>query len=151
MNLVDDLRRDLGYAFRTFRRAPLAALTIVATVALGLGLVAVVFTVYNMFFLRVDAVRNPGELFAVERLQARRRERRDTVSRVPTTTRCAARPTSSLMRSRCRVRDPNLTRIEGRAAIAVLVSGNFFQVLGVQAALGRSLIPGDDERFAGRR
>ena len=38
---VDDLARDILYAFRTFRRAPLAALTIVATVALGLGLVAV--------------------------------------------------------------------------------------------------------------
>ena len=63
---VDDLRRDIPYAFRTFHRAPLAALTIVATVALGLGLVAVVFTVYNIFFLRVDAVRSPGELFAVE-------------------------------------------------------------------------------------
>src|ERR687898_1583954 len=63
--LVNDLRRDIGYAFRTFRRAPLAALTIVATVALGLGLVAVVFTVYNVVLLRVDAVQSPGELFAV--------------------------------------------------------------------------------------
>ena len=36
---VDDLARDILYAFRTFRRAPLAALTIVATVGLGLGLV----------------------------------------------------------------------------------------------------------------
>ena len=34
---VDDLARDILYAFRTFRRAPLTALTIVATVALGLG------------------------------------------------------------------------------------------------------------------
>ena len=63
---VDDLTRDILYAFRTFRRAPLAALTIVATVALGLGLVAVVFTVYNILFLRADAVRSPGELFAVD-------------------------------------------------------------------------------------
>src|SRR5262245_16336239 len=60
---VDVLARDVSYAFRTFRRAPLAALTIVATVALGLGLVAAVFTFYNAFFHRVDAVQNPGELF----------------------------------------------------------------------------------------
>src|SRR5262245_61002844 len=64
---VDALLRDIAYAFRTFRRAPLAALTIVSTVALGLGLVTVVFVVYNVLFLRVDAVRNPGELFAVQR------------------------------------------------------------------------------------
>jgi hypothetical protein len=63
----DAVAQDVHYAFRTFRRAPLAALTIVATVAVGLGLVAVVFTVFSTFFLRPDAVRNPGELFAIER------------------------------------------------------------------------------------
>src|SRR5688500_3835700 len=63
--VVDDLVRDILYACRTFRRAPLAALTIVATVALGLGLVAVVFTVYNILFLRADAVRCPDVLYAV--------------------------------------------------------------------------------------
>src|ERR687896_2227402 len=59
IGVVDDLMRDVLYAFRTFRRAPLAALTIVATVAVGLGLIAVVFTFYSALFLRVDAVRNP--------------------------------------------------------------------------------------------
>src|SRR5688572_31885753 len=48
---VEDLVRDIQYAFRTFRRAPLAAFTIVATVALGLGLVTAVFEVYNTFLL----------------------------------------------------------------------------------------------------
>jgi hypothetical protein len=43
-----------------------------------------------------------------------------------------------------------LTRIDGRLALSSLVTGNFFQVLGVQAALGRPLLPGDDEQFAGR-
>ena len=107
MNLVDDLTRDIRYAFRTFRRAPLAALTIVATVALGLGLVAVVFTVYNIFFLRADAVRSPGELFAVELKQRMDPTTNRTLcSRGPTTTRCAARPASSLMPLRCDRPDP---------------------------------------------
>src|ERR671918_698524 len=66
VGFVDDLTRDVLYAFRTFRRAPLAALTVIATVAFGLGLVAVVFTVYNFLMLRVDAVQSPGELFAVK-------------------------------------------------------------------------------------
>src|SRR5688572_9072970 len=66
---VEDCVRDILYAFRTFRRAPLAALTIVTTVALGLGLVAVVFTLFNIAMFRVDAVRNAVELFAVERPQ----------------------------------------------------------------------------------
>ena len=36
---IDNTIGDLQYAIRTFRRAPLAALTIVVTVAIGLGLV----------------------------------------------------------------------------------------------------------------
>src|SRR5688572_26094292 len=52
---VDVTIRDVLYALRTFRRAPLAAVTIVATVALGLGLLAVVFTIFNLMVFRVDA------------------------------------------------------------------------------------------------
>jgi hypothetical protein len=59
-SFIDALVRDVSYAFRTFHRAPLAALTIVATIALGLGLVAAVFTLFSAVFLRVDAVS--GEL-----------------------------------------------------------------------------------------
>src|SRR5882672_5702668 len=53
---VDNTIGDIQYALRTFRRAPLAALTIVVTVAIGLGLVAVLFTVLNvlLFFFFND-------------------------------------------------------------------------------------------------
>src|SRR5690348_5594976 len=64
---IDGVLRDLRYACRSFLRAPLAALTIVITIGVGLGLVAVVFTILNAFVFRVDAVQNPDELFAVER------------------------------------------------------------------------------------
>ena len=141
---------DILYAFRRFRREPLAALTVVATVALGLGLVAVVFTVYNLLLLRPDAVRSPDELFA---LTLQRWTGPDTDEDVP-----LAHPDIEAMRAESRVfteiaaildtRGP--AYFEGRFARQVFVSGNFFQLLGVQATLGRSLLPGDDERFAGR-
>ena len=44
---VDHTVRDILYALRTFKRAPLVAFTIVSTVALGLALVAVAFTMLN--------------------------------------------------------------------------------------------------------
>src|SRR5919106_372205 len=120
--LIDDLARDVLYAFRTFRRAPLAAFTIVATVALGLGLVAAVFTFFNAF-LRVDAAQNSGELFVVvwptgpgadssapftrAEYEALRRE-----TRVFADVAASARSTE--------------TRIEGRPVSGTLVTGNFF-------------------------
>ena len=144
--LIDDLARDVRYAFRTFRRAPLAAFTIVATVALGLGLVAAVFTFFHAF-LRADAVQNPGELFDVVRqtgpgadssvpftrgdYEALRRE-----TRVFSDAAASARTTE--------------TRIDGHPVSGTLVTGNFFHVLGVQAVLGRTLTPADDELSTGR-
>jgi predicted permease len=144
---VDALVRDVSYAVRTFRRAPLAALTIVATIALGLGLVAAVFTFYSVFFLRVDAVQNPGELFAVTRPT-----RPGADSWVPFTRaeyEALRRETSVFVDVVAMFRGIE-TRLEGRPVSSTLVTGNFFQVLGVQATLGRTLTPGDDEPSAGR-
>jgi predicted permease len=145
--LVDALARDLPYAFRTFRRAPLAALTIVATVGLGLGLVGVVFTIYNTIFLRADAVQSPGELFAVEQQTG---AGADTSLPFTWPEYDAIRRETSVFTDVFAMHRPARTRIEGRLASSAHVTGNFFQVLGVQAALGRPLTPGDNERFAAR-
>lgn len=144
---VDDLVRDILYAFRTFRRAPLVALTIVATVALGLGLVTVAFTFYNVGFLRVDAVRSPDELFAVER---------PTAPGAETLRRFTRREYDAMRRETNVFTDVFATiravrvRIDGRTASSALVTGNFFRALGVSAVLGRSLTPDDDEPGAAR-
>src|SRR6185503_12333858 len=67
--VVDNTIRDVQYAFRAFARAPLAAFTIVVTVAIGLGVVAVLFTVLNTLLFRVDQVPDIGEMYAVDRTQ----------------------------------------------------------------------------------
>jgi predicted permease len=143
---VAALVRDIFYAFRTFRRAPLAALTIVVTVALGLGLITVVFTAYSTLFLRVDAVRSPGELFGVERPTAPGADTRLPFTR--SEYEALRRETGAFSDSLAMVR-PVRARIAGRPVNSALVSGNFFQMLGVHAAIGRALTPDDDER-AGR-
>jgi predicted permease len=144
--LVDSTVRDILYAVRTFSRAPFAAFTIVTTVALGLGLVAVVFTFFNLFVFRVDAVRNPGELFGVERPRSPGGERvRFTRPQYD-----ALRRETSVFSDAFAMMPDIDSRIDGRMMTGTLVTGNFFQVLGVDAALGRTLIPGDDERAAPR-
>jgi predicted permease len=140
-SFFESVVRDLRYAFRSFGRAPLAALTIVATVGLGLGLVAVVFTILNAYVFRVDEVRNPSELFAVERRQSATAEP-ETFTRLQYET--LVRETAIFSEAAATTRDVPAwiegTRREGR-----LVTGNFFHVLGTSAARGRALTPADDE------
>ena len=138
--LVENLGRDLRYAVRSFVRAPLVALTIVMTVAIGLGLIAVVFTILNAYVFRVDDVRNPHELFAVER-------QRSADEAPATFTRRQydelVRETTVFSAAFARTSDGHAW-IEGRRAEGLLVTGNYFQLLGVGAALGRTLTPSDD-------
>ncbi len=140
---IDNTVRDVHYAFRTFSRTPLAAVTIIGTVALGLGLITMVFTLYNAFFLRIDAVVDPERLVEVHR----------PTERGATTTIRLTRAHYEILR-----RDTDVfaglfatnsgvgARINGRRVTSTLVTGNFFEVLGVRAALGRTLLPEDDER-----
>jgi len=148
--LVDDLARDIHFALRTFRRAPLSALTIVATVALGLGLVTAVFEIYNAFVLHGDAVRNADELFGVTQKRIIGPGGADEDVPLTRPDYEAMRRETSVFTDAVAMVGPRPTRIEGRIASSSLVTGNFFQVLRVQAALGRPLTPDDDERFAGR-
>jgi predicted permease len=148
IGVVDDLIRDVPYAFRTFRRAPLAALTIVATVALGLGLVTAVFAVYGIFMLRVDAVRNPGELFTVT-MERSIRPHPDSGGPVTRSDYDAMRRETSVFTDAFAMVE-TAARVEDRLVRGTVVTGNFFRVLGVTTTLGRPLLPEDDERGGGR-
>jgi hypothetical protein len=138
---LDAVARDVRYALRSFRRAPLAAATIVLTVALGLGLVAAVFTILNSVIFRVDEVRNPHELFAIARQQS-------AIAAPATFTRpeyeTLLRETGVFADAFASTHDVSAW-IEGNRREGRLVTGNFFGVLGVGAARGRTLTPADDE------
>ena len=139
---VDDAIRDVRYALRGFRRTPLVALAIITTVALGLGLVVVAFTFLNAFLFNVDRVPNVHEMFAVRRPQASEGEPK------PFT-----RAEFDALRRETTVFSDSFaesgvdSRVDGRPSEGTLVTGNFFRVLGVGAAIGRTLTPADDELF----
>jgi predicted permease len=139
--LIDSVARDVRYAFRSFRRAPLVAATIVATVGLGLGLVAVVFTILNGYVFRTDAVRNPHELFAVGRQQSANAEAGGF-----TRAQYDALVRETDVFSDAFARTPDIDAwFEGRRLEGPLVTGNYFHLLGVSAELGRALTPADDQ------
>jgi putative ABC transport system permease protein len=139
--ILDNLARDLRYAGRSLLRAPLAAVTIVLTVGLGLGLVATVYTILNSMLFRVDEVRNPYELFAVTRQQS-------AIAQPELFTRpqyeALLRETDVFTDAFASTLDVNAW-IDGLKREGRLVTGNFFQVLGVSAERGRTLTPADDQ------
>lgn len=136
--------QDLRYALRGFRRAPTFTATVVGTIALGLGLNTAVFTIFNAYVLKAFAVRDPYSLYEVQwesragawhRLTWSQYEqfRRDT------------RVFSDVIAERRQL----VTRIDGHTSYAALVSGNYFDMLGVRAHLGRTLLPADTEAPGG--
>jgi predicted permease len=144
--LVDDAIRDIFYALRTFKRAPLVAVTIVSTVALGLGLVAAAFTVLNALLFRVDAVPDVNEMFAVGRPPVSDGERQGFTRAQFDALR---RETNVFTDAYAEVSQVD-SRVDGRVMFGTFLTGNAFQVLGVRAAMGRALTPADDEAGPGQ-
>jgi predicted permease len=142
---VENTIRDIQYAWRTFVKAPLTAFTIVVTVANGLGVVAVLFTVVNALIFRVDNVPDISRMYAVQRPP------QSSGDPSPST-----RPVFESMRSETSVFTDSYAavggidlRVDGRMMAVTLVTGNFFQVVRVDPAMGRALTPADDERSGG--
>jgi predicted permease len=137
--LIDDAIRDVAYALRSIRRAPLAAVTIVGTVSIGLGVVAVLFTILNTLVFRVDRVPGVNEMYAVDRPLPDGRHARFARRRFE-----ALRTETGVFAGAYAALPGVDFRFEGRAMGVTLVSGDFFDVLRVHPAIGRALTPVDD-------
>ena len=142
---IDATIRDLVFALRTFARAPLAAATIVVTVAIGLGAVAILFTLLNTFIFRVDIVPDITEMYAVEKP----RLPDDVKDLFPRAQLEAMRSDTGVFADAYgAVPDIDL-RVDGRMMAVVLVTGNFFDVVRVSPMMGRAIAANDDTRAGG--
>jgi predicted permease len=142
---IDNTIGDLQYALRTFRRAPLAALTIVVTVAVGLGVVAVIFTILNVLVFRTDVVPDVTGIYSVERPQQANEDfSKFTRQRFEE----LRKDTSVFTEAFAALNNVDL-RVDGRVMGVNLVSASFFQVVGVNPIMGRPLSAADDDRTGG--
>jgi putative ABC transport system permease protein len=140
-SFIDDTLRDIVFALRTFTRAPLVAITIVSTVALGLGLVAGAYTMFNALVFRVDAVPNVHEMFAVERSGTGDGEN-EGFTRAQFD---ALRRETNVFADVYAERRDVASYLDGRLMFGTFVTGNFFPVLRANAAMGRALTAADDD------
>jgi len=140
------VKQDIVYALRGFRRAPLVALTIVSTVALGLGLVTVAFTILTTALFRVDRVPNVDEMFALDAP----RTGDDDASGFTRADLDALRRETGIFRDAYAEMTGIDVRVDGRTLLFTLTTGNFFQIAGVEPVLGRPLTSDDDAALPGR-
>ena len=142
---LENLLRDTRYAFRGFRRTPLFSLTVVVTIGLGLGVNTAVFTIFNAAALRPFHVSDPYSLYGLHWVDRESRNRGFSLSQF--------RDLSGDQSAFSELYACNFGlqfRLNGRIAIAELVSGNYFRMLGVGPMLGRTLSPDDAAAPGGR-
>lgn len=142
---LDQLRADFRYSRRAILAQPMVALLVVLTLGLGIGANIAIFNIANALLLRPLPAPHPEELVRLHAgdtqsdfgifSYANYLDIRDRSTRLSG---LAAHQNVSVS-GRFEKEAENL---EGE-----LVTGNYFTVLGIPAALGRTLLPSDDERM----
>src|SRR5688572_17376771 len=139
--LIADLYQDLGYAVRIVRKSPGFAAAVVVTLALGIGANTAIFSLVNATLLERLPVADRHRLFYVMQGPD---GRQTTVSY----------PAYASVRDATRLIDGLVAWGSIQASLnadgetdmvfGAIVTGNFFDTLGVQPASGRLLTPADD-------
>lgn len=138
--------QDLRYAFRVLRKSPLFVSVAVLSLALGIGANAAIFTLINQLILKPLPVNHPEQLVL---LTARGHHYGSN-----TGSNAISYPMYQDFRDKnqvfsgmfCRHEKTLSLNFQGRTEIVAgeMVSGNYFPVLGVGAAIGRVFTASDD-------
>ena len=145
------LAQDVRYALRQLRKNPGFTAVAVLTLALGIGANTAIYTLLDQALLRELPVKDPGQLVLL-----RHTGRDEGYSRASTFDDLFySYPMYRDLRDRNSVFSGVIATFwpaqvgvqwhnQPELADAEVVSGNYFDVLGVQAAAGRLLVPSDD-------
>jgi predicted permease len=149
---LEDLRRDVPYAWRGLRRTPAFTLAAVLTIALGIGATTTIFAVVNAILLRPLPYANSDRLVQIAENVATptatgvRHSRRFAMTQQEFLEWRRRTTTLSRMAGVANLMNNSIVTDEGRiAAPRAIVSPALFEMLGVPAQLGRTLIA-EDER-----
>jgi predicted permease len=138
-HLLEDVRQDLRYATRTLRKQPTVSLAAILTLALGIGVNTAFFTAVNATLLQRLPVPDRNRLVYVQR------EKNRGVFPYPMYT--ALRDGTQMFDGMAAWSGFAASLNDGGGAdrtVGYLVTGNFFDVLGLAPIRGRLLSPSDD-------
>jgi predicted permease len=144
----DTLVQDLGYAVRQLRQSPGFAAAAILTLALGIGANAAIYQVLDAVVFRALPVRHSEQLALVQLIGSRK-----TLSfSYPLYREMAARQEIAEGMFAASTEPLHHAILRGRGTIesinGSIVSGNYFQVLGVSARRGRCFTEADDRAAA---
>jgi putative ABC transport system permease protein len=148
---MNSLLQDIRYALRQLRKSPAFTLTVIVTLALGIGANAAVFTLFDQVLLRMLPVERPKELV---RFHWSGDFSGSASSFGGSTNDFFSYPMYKDLRDHNQVFESMLAadktgvgvswHNEAERKDAEVVSGNYFQVLGLKPATGRLLTQQDD-------
>jgi predicted permease len=149
---MSNLLQDLRYALRQLRKSPGFTIVAMVILALGIGANTSIYSLLDQVLLRSLPVQDPSSLVQLQFVGS---DTGHVHSEGGDDHLYFSYPMYRDLRDKNQVFDGMLARIptqvglqyhnESKLASAELVSGNYFQVLGVQPAVGRLLTPSDDE------
>jgi predicted permease len=150
--IVQNLRQDLTYALRQLRRSPGFAAIAVLTLALGIGANTAIFSILDQALLRSLPVKHPEQLVILEGTgdawQGHSSSHGgDKAAYFSYPMYKDLRDRSAAFQGLIAIDQPHVGvsfRNQAILAQADLVSGNYFELLGVQPALGRVFTQQED-------
>src|SRR5579883_1344037 len=138
---------DLRYALRALGRSPGVSAVAIASLALGIGANAAIFSVVNAVVLQSLPVSKPNELVVLRYVS--KKGNVFNSFRYPDYRDLRETPGALSGLAALFVSEMNISNgVATEQATGQLVSGNYFSVLGVRPAMGRLLGP-DDDRVPG--
>lgn len=145
---AQQIAQDARYALRLFRLAPAFTAVAVMTLAIGIGATTAVFSIVDTVLLRPLPFREPERLVRIHETRVRDGLYQNSVSG-PNLLDWQHRSTAFSAIAGYRLRTLNITgRGEPRYVNGARASVNFFPVLGVTPALGRTITIDEDRANA---
>jgi hypothetical protein len=148
LEIMERLRKDIRFALRTFGRSPAFTAAAVLSLALGIGLNTAIFTLINTLFLNPLPVDRASELVAVYTVDAKNSSPFGNLLQVSYPNYKDFRDSNTVFTGLAAYSFPlGVTVSIGPSPeqlFCEMVTGNYFDVLGVRPARGRFFGPQDD-------
>jgi hypothetical protein len=141
---LDSLVRDIRYALRSFRRSPGFALTVIGTLALGLGALTASFSILNALAWRPFVVRDPYSLCAFTGWRSSKSDPTSVTGAFEWHEFLDFRRDNPVF-SEVRGYQNGAARVQERSASVQAVTGNYFTMPGGRICMRQTLLEKDDE------